>query len=77
MEQVLKRRDDWIDDDEYPSDADMDAFGDDSPGDYDPRTIGYYGDRPPLLTRGRIIAAVVLLILLVVFVLLPLIRLLS
>jgi hypothetical protein len=35
-----KRRDDWLDDNEYPDDRDIDDLGDDSPGDYDPLTIG-------------------------------------
>jgi hypothetical protein len=27
---MTKRRDDWIDDDEYPDDRDVEQFGDDS-----------------------------------------------
>lgn len=36
------RRDDWLDEDEYPDDKDIEAFGDDSPFDYDPLSIGYF-----------------------------------
>ncbi|MBZ0289336.1 MAG: hypothetical protein K8I30_17075 [Anaerolineae bacterium] len=35
-----RNRDGWLDDDEYPDDRDVDDFGDESPGDYDPLTIG-------------------------------------
>ena len=38
------RDDDWINDEEYPDDKDIEAFGDDSPPDDDPLTIGYVGD---------------------------------
>jgi len=36
-------RDDWIDEDEYPNDEDVDAFGDYSPPDDHPLTVGYVG----------------------------------
>ena len=39
------RRDDWLDDDEYPSDDDVEHFGEDSPLDYDPLSIGYFGEK--------------------------------
>lgn len=55
--------DDWIDDNEYPNDADIEKFGDDSPPDYDPLTIGYLDDSPPFWTTGRIVAVVLLLVL--------------
>ncbi len=56
------RFDDWIDDDEYPDDKDVEAFGDDSPADYDPRTIGYVGERRPgFWTRQKIILLVIVL----------------
>ena len=35
-----KRRDDWLDENEYPDERDIDDLGDDSPADYDPLTIG-------------------------------------
>ncbi len=59
---MTKRLDDWIDEDEYPDDRDVDEFSDDSPMDYDPRTIGYVGDRPSSWTRGRILLLIVVLV---------------
>ena len=68
-----KRRDDWIDDDEYPTDRDVEEFGDDSPIDYDPLTIGLVpGVNPPFWTRAKIILLVIVL-LVVASLLLPLI----
>ncbi len=68
--------DDWIDDDEYPSDADIERFGYDSPPDYDPLTIGYYhGSRPRFWTWRRIVLLVVVLIILAAFLLPSLLRL--
>ncbi|HVU12449.1 MAG TPA: hypothetical protein VHD90_14295 [Phototrophicaceae bacterium] len=59
------RYDDWIDDDEYPDDRDVEEFGDDSPVDYDPRTIGYVGKgRPGFWTRQKIILLVIIMIVL-------------
>jgi hypothetical protein len=50
------RHDEFLDDNEYPDDKDIDEFGHDSPLDYDPLTIGYIGDsRPPFWTRKRVI----------------------
>lgn len=70
------RRDDWIDPDEYPDDADIEAFGDDSPPDDDPLTIGYVGDlRPPFWTTGRIVILIVALLVIGALVLPPLLRL--
>jgi hypothetical protein len=40
----VSQYDDWIREDEYPDEADMEAFGDDSPPDDSPLTIGYVGD---------------------------------
>ena len=59
------RLDDWIDEDEYPDDRDVEEFGDQSPSDYDPRTIGYVGKRRPgfWTPRRLILAGIVLLIL--------------
>ena len=52
--------DDRLDESEYPDERDMDDFGDDSPVDYDPMTVGYLGDgRPAFWTPRRIIIAVV------------------
>ena len=66
---MSKRRGDWIDEDEYPDEDDIDRFGDDSPGDYDPRTIGHArGIREPFWTWPRIALAVVVIILLVAFI---------
>ena len=60
----LMSHDDWINDDEYPDEDDIEAFGEDSPPDDDPLTIGYVGDtRPGFWTRGRIVLLVVGLIL--------------
>ncbi|MBK8027079.1 MAG: hypothetical protein IPK19_38260 [Chloroflexi bacterium] len=56
------RRDDWIDDDEYPDDDDVEAFGEDSPLDDDRLTIGYVGDRrPQFWTLGRVILLLIVL----------------
>lgn len=64
-----KRRDDWLDDDEYPDERDVDDFGDDSPLDYDALSIGRVGSLgSPFWTRGRIMLAVVLVILLLAFI---------
>lgn len=59
------RDDSWLNDDEYPDERDMEAFGDDSPVDYDPLTIGYVGDsRPPFWTPKRIALLIGVLVLL-------------
>ena len=56
----LMAHDDWINDDEYPDEDDIEAFGEDSPPDDDPLTIGYVGDfRPGFWTRGRIVLLIV------------------
>jgi len=61
----MSRRDDWIDDDEYPDDSDVERFGEYSPTDYDPLTMGRIGrTRGPFWTRTRIILAIVVLLLL-------------
>ncbi len=65
----MPRRDDWIDDDEYPDARDMRDLGDDSPTDYDPLTVGRIeGVNTGLkgLSRSRIILIVCALILLIV-----------
>lgn len=73
-----QRRDDWIDEDEYPDDRDVADFGDDSPSDYDRRTIGRIpGSRARFWTRGRILLLVVALLVVAALVLpnlLPLLR---
>ncbi|MEZ4669596.1 MAG: hypothetical protein R3E39_16955 [Anaerolineae bacterium] len=62
---MSKRRDDWLDENEYPDDRDVDELGDDSPVDYDRLTMGRIGSmRQPFWTRGRIIMAVFVLIIL-------------
>jgi hypothetical protein len=54
------RSEDWIDDDEYPDDADMAEFGESSPVDYDRRTMGKVRHRQNRYwTRGRIVIAVI------------------
>jgi hypothetical protein len=69
---MSRRRDDWIDDDEYPDDRDVEDFGETSPPDNDPLTIGYVGDlRPPYWTPRRLIILVIVL-LIVAALLLPL-----
>lgn len=61
-----RRRDDWLDDDEYPDDRDVDELGDDSPYDDDPLTIGRVrGITPPFWTQTRIAAAIILAILVI------------
>jgi hypothetical protein len=65
---MTPRRDDWIDDDEYPDDRDIEQFGEYSPPDYDPLTIGRaHNIRTSFWTRTRIVIAVIVLILLVSF----------
>jgi len=70
----MSQYDDWIRDDEYPDEADMETFGDDSPPDDDPLTIGYVGDlnRNPW-TERRIFLLVLSAFLLLVL-LLPLLQ---
>mgnify|MGYP001058902874 CR=1 FL=1 len=69
------RRDDWIDESEYPDDDDIAAFGDDSPFDDDPLTIGYVDSKQSQFwTTQRIVAFVVALILLAALVLPALVR---
>lgn len=66
------RSDDWIDEDEYPDDRDVAEFGDDSPSDNDPRTIGRVPGIPSRVwTPGRVLLAVIAL-LIVAALLLPL-----
>ena len=57
------RRDDWIDDDEYPDERDIAELGDEATPDSDPLTIGYVGDRrrPFWTLRRLIVLAIVLL----------------
>jgi len=56
--------DDWIDESEYPDERDMDDFGDDSPADYDPLTLGYIGDeRPTFWTPRNLLILLVVLVL--------------
>ncbi len=71
------RRDDWIDDDEYPDDRDVEELGEESPPDVDPLTIGYVGRRPAFWTPTRLVLLVIILIAVAALVLprlLPLIR---
>jgi hypothetical protein len=56
---------DWLTPNDYPDDRDIDAFGDDSPWDNDPLTIGYVRKRKNRFwTPRRIGIAIVALILL-------------
>ncbi len=71
------RRDDWIDDDEYPDDRDVETLGDESTPDNHPLTIGYVGRRPSFWTPARLILLVIVLIVvaaLVLPLLMPLLR---
>jgi hypothetical protein len=73
----MMRDDDWIRADEFPDDADIEAFGDDSPPDNDPLTIGYVGDyRPPFWTTRRIVLLVVIVVIISALLLPLLLRLL-
>ncbi|MBI1277808.1 MAG: hypothetical protein GC179_06740 [Anaerolineaceae bacterium] len=66
---MSKRRADWIDDDEYPDDRDVEDFGEDSPVDYDRRTIGRAGSiRQPFWTRTRIFIIIIFAVLLFSFI---------
>ena len=66
---MSKRRADWIDEDEYPDDRDVEDFGEDSPVDYDRRTMGRVGNmRQPFWTRTRIFIVILLAILILSFV---------
>lgn len=61
---------DWIDDDEYPSDEDIERYGEASPVDYDPLTVGYLGDsRANFWTPRRIFVLVVALLMIAALVL--------
>ncbi|MBA3872142.1 MAG: hypothetical protein ABI970_05985 [Chloroflexota bacterium] len=66
---MSKRRADWIDEDEYPADRDVEDFGEESPVDYDRRTLGRVGDmRQPFWTRTRIFIVIILAILILSFI---------
>jgi hypothetical protein len=66
---MSKRRADWIDEDEYPDDRDVEDFGEDSPVDYDRRTMGRVGNmRQPFWTRTRILIVIVIAVLIASFI---------
>ncbi len=66
---MSKRRADWIDEDEYPDDRDVEDLGEDSPVDYDRRTMGRVGNlRQPFWTRTRIFIVIILAILILSFI---------
>ncbi len=66
----MPRRDDWLDEDEYPSEKDMDDLGDDSPFDHDRLSIGRVrGVNDSFWTCERIGLGLGALILLIAFVL--------
>lgn len=55
---MSKRRDDWIDEDEYPDERDIEDLGNDSRVDYDRSTMGRIGNmRQPYWTKTRIVIA--------------------
>ncbi len=68
-----KKSDEWIDEDEYPDDRDIEDFGDESPTDYDPRTMGYIGNQSPSIWTPRRIILLVVGLLIVAALVLPLI----
>ena len=66
---MSKRRADWIDEDEYPDDRDVEDFGEESPVDYDRRTLGRVGDmRQPFWTKTRVFIVIILAILIFSFI---------
>jgi hypothetical protein len=66
---MSKRRADWIDEDEYPDDRDVEDFGEESPVDYDRRTMGRVGNMlQPFWTRTRIFIIILLTILILSFI---------
>lgn len=65
-----RRRDNWIDDDEYPDDDDVEEFGETSPPDFDPLTVGFVGNRPSFWSSKRL-ALLVIVIIVLAAVLLP------
>ncbi len=66
---MSKRRADWIDEDEYPDDRDVEDFGEESPVDYDRRTLGRVGNmHQPFWTRTRIVVVIILAVLLFSFI---------
>ena len=56
---MTKRLENWIDEDEYPDERDIEDLGDDAPTDYDPRTIGYVGRRPAFWTPARVVLLII------------------
>ncbi len=66
---MSKRSADWIDEDEYPDDRDVEDFGEESPVDYDRLTMGRVGNiRQPFWTRTRIFIVILLTILILSFI---------
>lgn len=59
---MSKRRDGWIDEDEYPDDRDVEDLGEDSQVDYDRLTMERVGNmqQQPFWTRTRIFVVLVL-----------------
>lgn len=67
---------DWLDENEFPSDEDIAEFGDNAPPDDDPLTIGYVeGYHQPFWTVRRIISLMIVLIIVAALVLPLLLRL--
>ncbi len=63
---MSKRSDDWLDEEEYPDDRDVEDFGDESAVDYDRRTVGRVGNiRQPYWSKTRLL--IVLVIALILF----------
>ena len=64
------RREEWLDEDEYPDDRDVDQFGDDSPYDNDALGIGHVSSlHTSFWTRTRIQVVFLFGLLLLVFIL--------
>ena len=66
--------DDWLSADEYPDDDDIAAFGDDSPPDNDPLTIGFVGDKRGGFWSPRRIVLFIGAVALVLLLIWPLLR---
>lgn len=64
-------KDDWLTENDYPDDDDIEAFGYDSEPDYSPLTIGYIGDERPSFWTANRVALVIGIGVLVVALLLP------
>ncbi len=66
----------WLNENEYPDEKDIEEFGDDSPVDYDPLTIGYIGDSRPSFWTAKRVVILLIAILMIGALVIPLLRLL-